>query len=250
MAGLAERSAGATRSRSMTLICWESRVATPTDAANETSAASRPTPIRTSPSPTTPDHPSTSGSPVAGPRRHRGVVVTAVAAVALSVSMVGCSDSDVDETPVPGGTVAHRDRHGPERYQHGRPADQRRDRRGRLTASGPVVSGVPTLVPVGIGEDVEVATTPSSTVRARRPMPRPPRREQLRLLRQLLRDPQPALDELRARYGPVVGLGAGPVRLAVVGEPEASATSCSPRPPPSSGATGSTSSGRSSAGSR
>jgi len=104
MAGLAERSAGATRSRSMTLICWESRVATPTDAANETSAASRPTPIRTSPSPTTPDHPSTSGSPVAGPRRHRGVVVTAVAAVALSVSMVGCSDSDVDETPVPGDT--------------------------------------------------------------------------------------------------------------------------------------------------
>ncbi|MET0324208.1 MAG: cytochrome P450 [Ilumatobacteraceae bacterium] len=40
-------------------------------------------------------------------------------------------------------------------------------------------------------------------------------------LRRLTRDPQPALDELRARYGPVVGLGGGPVRLAVVGDPAA-----------------------------
>jgi hypothetical protein len=37
----------------------------------------------------------------------------------------------------------------------------------------------------------------------------------------LLRDPRPVLDELRADYGPVVGLGAGPMRLAVVGDPGA-----------------------------
>jgi cytochrome P450 len=34
-------------------------------------------------------------------------------------------------------------------------------------------------------------------------------------------EPQPVLDELRERYGPVVGLGAGPVRMAIVGEPRA-----------------------------
>lgn len=32
-------------------------------------------------------------------------------------------------------------------------------------------------------------------------------------------DPRPVLDEMRDRYGPVVGLGAGPMRLAVVGGP-------------------------------
>jgi cytochrome P450 len=41
------------------------------------------------------------------------------------------------------------------------------------------------------------------------------------LLRQLLSDPRPALDEMREGYGPVVGLGAGPMRLAVVGDPAA-----------------------------
>jgi cytochrome P450 len=39
------------------------------------------------------------------------------------------------------------------------------------------------------------------------------------LLRQLLRDPQPALDELATTVGPVCGLGAGPLRIAVVGDP-------------------------------
>lgn len=33
-------------------------------------------------------------------------------------------------------------------------------------------------------------------------------------------DPQPVLDELRADYGPVVGLGFGPAKMAIVGGPE------------------------------
>ena len=40
-------------------------------------------------------------------------------------------------------------------------------------------------------------------------------------MRRLLRDPQPVLDELRAGYGPMVGLGAGPMRMAIVGDPVA-----------------------------
>ncbi len=52
------------------------------------------------------------------------------------------------------------------------------------------------------------------------PLPSPPPAVQLRLLRALFREPQPALDEI-ARYGPVVGLGAGPLRVAVVGGPAA-----------------------------
>ena len=53
-----------------------------------------------------------------------------------------------------------------------------------------------------------------------RSLPSPPPAAQLRLLRALFREPQPALDQI-ARYGPVVGLGAGPLRLAVVGGPAA-----------------------------
>jgi len=45
--------------------------------------------------------------------------------------------------------------------------------------------------------------------------------EQLRCARRLFSDPQPVLDELTAAYGPVVGLGAGPVRMAIVGDPRA-----------------------------
>jgi cytochrome P450 len=52
-------------------------------------------------------------------------------------------------------------------------------------------------------------------------LPRPPVREQLRYLRTLLRDPQPVLDELRERYGPMVALGAGPMKMAIVGDPAA-----------------------------
>ncbi|MBX3314080.1 MAG: cytochrome P450 [Actinobacteria bacterium] len=41
------------------------------------------------------------------------------------------------------------------------------------------------------------------------------------LLRRLLVDPRPVLDELRDAHGPIVGLGPGPMRLAVVGDPVA-----------------------------
>lgn len=49
----------------------------------------------------------------------------------------------------------------------------------------------------------------------------PPVREQLRLIRGIFRDPQPVLDEVAARYGSMCMLGAGPLRLAIVGEPAA-----------------------------
>lgn len=54
-----------------------------------------------------------------------------------------------------------------------------------------------------------------------RPLPSPPLRAQAGLVRRLLRDPQPVLDELTAAHGPIVGLGAGPARIAIVGEPTA-----------------------------
>ena len=52
-------------------------------------------------------------------------------------------------------------------------------------------------------------------------LPSPPLRLQPGYLRRIFADPQPVLDELRTRYGPVVGLGVGPVRMAVVGDPSA-----------------------------
>ena len=52
-------------------------------------------------------------------------------------------------------------------------------------------------------------------------LPHPPLRSQPALLRRLFRDPQPVLDELAARHGPIYGLGAGPVKMAVVGDPTA-----------------------------
>lgn len=51
-------------------------------------------------------------------------------------------------------------------------------------------------------------------------LPRPPMRRQLRLLRVIFKDPSTVLDELRADYGPVCSLGAGPVRMAVIGGPQ------------------------------
>jgi cytochrome P450 len=57
-----------------------------------------------------------------------------------------------------------------------------------------------------------------------RPLPRPPEprvRTKMRLMRTMLREPAPALDELRREYGPVVGLSTWPVRMAVVGGPAA-----------------------------
>ena len=65
----------------------------------------------------------------------------------------------------------------------------------------------------------------SATVTAAGPdarvLPRPPLGRQPGYLRRIFREPQPVLDELREVYGPIVGLGAGPVRMAVVGEPAA-----------------------------
>lgn len=54
-----------------------------------------------------------------------------------------------------------------------------------------------------------------------RPLPHPPLGRQPSLLRKIFADTQDALDELASAYGPVVGLGAGPVKLAVVGDPVA-----------------------------
>lgn len=56
---------------------------------------------------------------------------------------------------------------------------------------------------------------------APRALPHPPIHRQPGLLRRIFADPQPVLDELTAAHGPMVGLGAGPVRLAVVGDPSA-----------------------------
>jgi cytochrome P450 len=52
-------------------------------------------------------------------------------------------------------------------------------------------------------------------------LPHPPMREQPGLLRRIFADPTPVLDELAARYGSTYSLGAGPVRMAVVGDPVA-----------------------------
>jgi cytochrome P450 len=60
------------------------------------------------------------------------------------------------------------------------------------------------------------AGTPS---RQDRRAPGPTGRDNLRLMRAVLSDPAPALDELRRRYGPVVELGVRGVRLAVIGDP-------------------------------
>lgn len=51
--------------------------------------------------------------------------------------------------------------------------------------------------------------------------PHPPLHRQPSLLRRIFADPQPVLDELRAAYGPVVELGGGPARMAIVGGPAA-----------------------------
>ena len=50
-------------------------------------------------------------------------------------------------------------------------------------------------------------------------LPRPSLGDQVRYVRQLFIDPQPVLDDLAQRYGTVCGLGVGPVRMAVIGDP-------------------------------
>jgi cytochrome P450 len=50
-------------------------------------------------------------------------------------------------------------------------------------------------------------------------LPRVRRREQPRIIVELLTKPHRALDRLRERYGPVCALGAGPFRMVLVGDP-------------------------------
>lgn len=52
-----------------------------------------------------------------------------------------------------------------------------------------------------------------------RALPHPPLRCQPALLRRIFSNPVPVLDELFEGYGPIFGLGVGPVRMAVVGDP-------------------------------
>ncbi len=52
-------------------------------------------------------------------------------------------------------------------------------------------------------------------------LPAPPLRRQPALLRRIFADPQPVLDQLRDELGPIYGLGFGPARMAVIGEPHA-----------------------------
>ncbi len=54
-----------------------------------------------------------------------------------------------------------------------------------------------------------------------RPLPAPSLRRQFGYLRRIFKEPQPVLDTLRDEYGPIVGLGAGPLRMAIVGDPAA-----------------------------
>lgn len=53
-----------------------------------------------------------------------------------------------------------------------------------------------------------------------RPIPRPTSGDNFRLVRKLFSDPPVALDEISAHYGPICELGAGPMRVIVIGGPE------------------------------
>ncbi len=54
-----------------------------------------------------------------------------------------------------------------------------------------------------------------------RPLPHPPWRDQPGHLRRIFKTPHVVLDDLSEQYGPVCGLGAGPARMAIVGDPAA-----------------------------
>jgi cytochrome P450 len=54
-----------------------------------------------------------------------------------------------------------------------------------------------------------------------KPLPHPALWDQPGLLRRIFRHPQPVLDELTGSLGPIYALGAGPVRMAIVGDPAA-----------------------------
>lgn len=61
-----------------------------------------------------------------------------------------------------------------------------------------------------------MTTTPSPEVTD---LPGPRGRANVRSFRQLFSDPAPALDSLRAEYGPICGLGYPGARLAIIGDP-------------------------------
>ncbi len=68
----------------------------------------------------------------------------------------------------------------------------------------------------------EVSTTTPPGRRARSSgaaLPSPPLRRQPKLLQRIFADPAPVLDELAEELGPNFRFGAGPVRLAVIGDP-------------------------------
>ncbi len=50
-------------------------------------------------------------------------------------------------------------------------------------------------------------------------IPRPLRHQQVRLMRGLLKTPQTVLDELSESFGPICAMGAGPLKVVVVGSP-------------------------------
>lgn len=66
-----------------------------------------------------------------------------------------------------------------------------------------------------------MTTSPTDTPALGRPLPHPAWFHQPGFLRRIFRAPQPVLDELASRYGPVCGLGGGPVSMAIVGDPHA-----------------------------
>ena len=60
---------------------------------------------------------------------------------------------------------------------------------------------------------------PTETDTDSRPIPRPARGDNIRLVRKLFSDPPVALDEINASYGPICALGGGPMQVVVVGGP-------------------------------
>ena len=73
---------------------------------------------------------------------------------------------------------------------------------------------------VRLGHDSDMTLDSPDVAADLEPLPGPRGLENLRRMRHIFSDPSAALDELRAAYGPISGLGSGPVRLAVVGDPE------------------------------
>jgi len=65
----------------------------------------------------------------------------------------------------------------------------------------------------------EAAQVPIDSDPASRPIPRPARGDNIRVVRKLFSDLPVALNEIEATYGPICSLGAGPMQVVVVGGP-------------------------------